>query len=150
MAGSCCAIRRSPRGAKRSRPEPEEPVALARQPLGEPLGRALDPAVLLEPARKLFGGLGRLEVLELGLAGKEPARFQLEQRRDEHEELSARVEIELLPLGEPLDEGEHDPRDVDLNERQLLLQDEGEQQVEWALERVEVELELADTHALRT
>jgi hypothetical protein len=35
-------------------------------------------------------------------------------------------------------------------ERQLLPQNEGEQQVEWALERVEVELELADTHAIRT
>src|SRR5439155_884053 len=133
-------------GRKRRGPEPEEPVALTGQALREPLGRALDPPVLLEPARQLLRGLRRLEVLELGPAREQAARLQLEQRRYEHEELSARVEVELLALREPLDEREDDPRDVDLMERQLLPEDEGQQQVEWALERVEVELELADAH----
>ena len=100
--------------------------------------------------RQLLRGLGRLEVVELGFAREEATRLQLEQRRDEHEELPAGIEIELVPFREPLDEREHDPGDVDLIQRQLLPQDEGEQQVEWALERVEVELELADTHAIRT
>ena len=91
-----------------------------------------------------------LEIFELGLAREQPARLQLEQRRDQHEELAARVEVELLALGEALDEGEHDPGDVDLVQRQLLPQDQGEEQVERALERVEVELELADAHRART
>ena len=38
----------------------------------------------------------------------------------------------------------HDLREVDLAQRQLLPQDERQQQVERPLERVEVELELAD------
>ena len=135
---------------ERSRPEPEEPIALAGQALRKPFGGSLDPPVLLEPARQLLGCLRRLQIVELGLAGEQAARLQLEQRRDEHEELSARVEVELLPLGEPLDKGEHDSRDVDLDERQLLLQDERQQQVEWTLERVEVEVELTDAHWLRT
>ena len=107
--------------------------------------RLLDPPVLREPPRQLLGRLLRLELGELGLLVREqPARLQLEQRGDEHEELAAGVEVELLALREPLDEREHDPGDVDLASVQLLAQDEGQQQVERALERVEVELELAD------
>ena len=135
---------------KRRRPEPEEPVALAGQPFREPLGRTLDPPVFLKAARQLLRGLRRLEVLELGRRREEAARLELEQRRDEHEELPARVQVELLALREPLDEREDDPRDVDLDQRQLLPQNEGQKQVEWPLERVEVEVELANTHPLRT
>ena len=83
-------------------------------------------------------------------SGKSTARLQLEQRGDEHEELAARLEVELLPLGEPLEEGEHDPGHVDLAQLELVLQDERQQQVERALEGVEVELELPDDHAART
>ena len=42
---------------------------------------------------------------------------------------------------------ELDLRDVDLAQLELLLEHERQQQVERALERVEVELQLADDHA---
>ena len=81
------------------------------------------------------------------LVREERARLQLEQRRDEDEELAARLEVELLPLGQPLEEGGDDAREVDVPQVELLLEDEREQQVERPLERVEVELELPDDHA---
>src|SRR5207248_2427211 len=78
------------------------------------------------------------------LLGEEAARLQLEERREEDEELAARLEVELVALGEPRDEGDDDLRQVELGERQLLAEDEREQEVERTLEGVEVELELAD------
>ena len=77
-------------------------------------------------------------------SGKMRARLQLEQGRDEDEELAAGVEVELAPLGEVLDERDHDLGEVDLPQRQLLAEDEREQEVERPLERVEVQLELSD------
>ena len=44
------------------------------------------------------------------LVREEPAGLQLEQRGDEHEELAARLEVELAPLGEPLAERERRSR----------------------------------------
>src|SRR5207245_9906469 len=74
------------------------------------------------------------------------ARLQLEQRGDEHEELAARVEVEPPLGGEALGEGDHDRRHVDVEQAQLFLEDERQQQVERALEYVEVELEVAGEH----
>src|SRR5581483_2535655 len=88
-----------------------------------------------------------LELGELGrLVREETARLQLEQRRDQDEELAARVEIELVALRQPLEEGQHDAGHVELAQIQLVLEDEGQQEVERALERVEIELELPDDH----
>ena len=132
---------------QRRRPEPEVAVALGAEALGEPHGRLLHPPVLGEPPRELLGGLLGLELGELGLlVGEERAGLQLEQRRDEDEELAAGLEVELVAGGEPLDEGDHDRGDVDLRGLELLPEDEREQQVEGTLERVEVQLELADRH----
>src|SRR5262249_62115833 len=72
---------------------------------------------------------------------EEPAGLELEQRGDQDEELAARVEVELVALGEPGDESDHDLGEVELAERHLLAEDEREQEVERALERVEVEQE---------
>ena len=135
------ATRRKRRGA-----EPEVPVTLVRKPFREPLRCALDPPVLLEAPCQLFRRFLGLEILDVRLTGEEATCLQLQQRRDQDQELAAGVQVELIALGEPLDEREHDPRHVDLDERQLLLQDEGEEQVERALERVEVELQFSDTH----
>src|SRR5262249_61131871 len=77
---------------------------------------------------------------------EEPTRLQLEQRRHEHEELAAGVEIEPPLLLEALAEREHDLGDVDLGRLQLLSEHERQQQVERPLERIEVELELAHDH----
>ena len=132
---------------ERRRADAEVAVALAGQPLGEPDGRLLHPAVLGEPARELLGRLLGLELGELRLLVREErASLQLEQRRDQDEELAARLEVELVPLGEPLDEGDDDRGHVDLGRLQLLLQEQRQEQVEGTLERVEVQLELADDH----
>src|SRR5205823_12902258 len=64
----------------------------------------------------------------------------------EDEELSARIEVERLPLREPLDEADDDPGNVDVGQVHLLLQDERQEQVERAFEGVEVQLELAHDH----
>ena len=130
---------------ERGRAEPEEPVARGLEPLGEPGRGLLRAPVLGEAPRELLGGHLRLELGELGvLVGEQPARLQLEQRRDQDEELAARVEVELIPLGQVLDEGDHDLGEVDLAQRQLLAEDERQQEVERAFERVEIEVELSD------
>ena len=150
VAASCSDPAREPcarAGRERRRAEPEEAVALAGEPLREPGGRLLHPPVLGEPARELLGRLLRLEVGELGLlVGEERARLQLEQRRDQDEELAAGLEVELVALGEPLDEGDDDRGHVDVGRLQLLLQEQRQEQVEGTLERVEVQLELAHNH----
>src|SRR5439155_14312133 len=110
-------------------------------------GRLPHPPVLLEPARELLGGLLRVEISELDLLVREQlACLELEQRADQHEEVAARVEVERLALGQALDEGDDDVRDVHVPGLQLLPQDEGQQEIERPLERVEVELQLADVH----
>ena len=159
-----------PLGARseRRRAEPEEAVLLALQPLAEPAGRLLHPAELLEPAGELLRRLLRIEVAELDLLVREQLScLQLEERPDQHEELPAGVQVERLAVGErrrqrrrspgegtgsagvegeALDERDDDVGDVHVPRLQLLPQDERQQQVERALERVEVELELPDMH----
>src|SRR6185437_4612764 len=143
-------LRRELRGdlrRERRRAEAEEAVALAGKALAEPAGRLLRAPVLGEPPGELLRGLLGIELGELGfLLGEERTRLQLEQRRDEDEELAAHLEIELVLLAEPLEEGDDDAGEVDVPQVELLLEDEREQQVERPLERVEVELELPDNH----
>ena len=143
--GSCGASRRSVRGASGAGPSRNQRSCSRAEPLEQPGGGLLHAPVLGEPARELLRGLLGLELVELGgLVGEERARLELEQRRDEDEELAARLEVELVPLGHALDEGEDDRRDVDLARLELLLQEQRQQEVERALEGVEVELELPD------
>src|SRR5205823_6258324 len=124
-----------------------EAVALGVQALREPRRGGLDRAVLLEAPGQLLGGLVRRELGEVHLLlGEELARLQLEQRRDQDEELADRVEVEPLLLREALAERDDDRGDVDLRRPQLVFQDERQQQVERALERVEIELELPKLH----
>ena len=118
--------RRERRGANA-----EEPIPLRSEPLEEPARRLLHAPVLGEAPRELLRGLLGLELAELRrLVREETACLQLEERRDEDEELAARLEIELVALREPLDEGEHDRRDVDLAGLQLLLQEQREEEIE--------------------
>ena len=98
-----------------------------------------------QAARQLLGGLLRLELGELGiLLGEERARLQLEQGGDQDEELAAGLEIELIAVGEPLDERDHYCGDVDLGRLELLLEDERQEQVERPLEGVEVQGQVED------
>ena len=111
-------------GASARRPDAEVAVALAGEALGEPRGRLLHPAVLGQAPRELLRGLLGLELGELRLLVREErARLQLEQRRDQDEELAAGLEIELVPVGEPLDERDHDRGHVDVGRLELLPQE---------------------------
>ena len=107
--GSCGASRRSALRRQRRRPEAEEAVALGGEPLAQPAGRLLHAAVLGEPPRELLGGLLRLELGQLGaLLGEQVPRLDLEQRGDQHEELAAGVEVELVARRQVLDERDDD------------------------------------------
>ena len=148
-SGSCGASGVSTLGASGAGPSRKKRSPSVCEALAQPGGGLLHAPVLGEPARELLRCGLRLELGELGgFLREEAARLQLEQRRDEDEELAARLEVELLALGEALEEGEHDPGDVELPQVELVFEDERQEQVEWALERVEVELELPDDHAL--
>ena len=110
---------------------------------GEPLRGALEALVLGEALGQLLGrALGVELLLVLGLGIDEQARLQLAERRDEHEELRERLEIDLVGALELREVGQHDVDDRHLDELELLAQDEREQQVERPRERVEVEVEL--------
>ena len=113
-SGSCGASFRSGRGASGAGPMRKNRSRSPASRSASQAGRLLHPAVLGEPARELFGGLLRLELGELGLLVREErARLQLEQRRDQDEELAAGLEIELVALRKPLDESDHDRGHVD-------------------------------------
>ena len=134
-----------PRGRERRRSEPEVAVAGGLETRREPFGALLGAAVLGEPPCELLGRDLGLELGELGvLLGEERSRLELEQRGDEHEELAARVEVEPAALVQVLEKRDHDLGEVDLAQRELVAEDERQQQVERPLERVEVEVELAD------
>ena len=144
-AGSCGASRRSSRGASGAGPSRKKRSRSPPSRSAQPRRGLLHAPVLGEPPRELLGRLLGLELGELGLLVREErARLQLEQRRDEHEELAAGLEVELVARGQPLDERDDDRGDVDLARLELLLQEQRQEQVERALERVEVQLELAD------
>jgi hypothetical protein len=124
---------------QRRRAEPPEQVAPLVQPLLQELRGLLRAAVLGEPASELLGRLLRLQLRELGLLLREHrTRLQLEQRRDQDQELAAGVEVELALRLEVLDEGDDDLGQLDVAQLQLLAEHERKQQVERPLERVEV------------
>ncbi len=132
-------------GCKRRRPDPEEALTLIVEPVTQPDGCLLHAPVLGEAPRELLGGLLRLELGELCLlVGEQVPGLQLEQCRDQDEELAAGIEIELLALGEPLDEGDHDSGHVDLGRLDRVLEQERQEEVERTLESVEVQLQIAD------
>src|SRR5207249_11897637 len=102
--------RRERRGTK-----PEVARGLAVETLAQPRRRLLHAPVVGETARQLLSRLLRLELRQLELLlREEAARLQLQERRDEHEELAAGVEIEPPLLLQPGAERQHDLGDVDL------------------------------------
>ncbi len=93
--------------------------------LGEPLvevASGLAVAVVLEHAREqLLGRLLRLEVeLFLVLHRKHQPRLELQQRRDQHQELRGRLQVELARALEVLHVGEHHFGELDLQQVDLL------------------------------
>src|ERR1700722_9936016 len=104
-----------------------------------------------QPGQELVRRLALVELQRLDLlAGQHQARLQLEQRRDQDQELGRRVEVELPATLEMVDVGDHDLRQVHLEQVDLLAEDQRQQQVERTGEHVQVELEVDETHgALR-
>src|SRR5439155_24444004 len=137
----------------RRRAEAEPAVPLPPEPFEEPGRGLLHPPILGQPARELLRSLLRLELIELGrLLREQRTRLQFEQRRDEDEELAAGLEVELVSFRQAFQEGEHDAGHVDLARLEGLLEQQRQEKVEGALERVEIELELPDLargHPLR-
>ena len=68
-------------------------------------------------------------------------------RQEDDGLVHVRVQVELVPFGQTLHERQHHAGNVHLAQVELVAQDEREQQVERAFERVEVQLEL--THGRR-
>ena len=97
-------------------------------------------AVLEQPREQLFDRLLRLEVEALVfLARQHQARLQLEQRGDQDQELGRCLEVQLAARFKPLEIGQHDLREVDLEQVDLLVEDQRHEQVERALEDFQVE-----------
>ena len=146
-SGSCGASRRSGCGASGAGPTRKNRSRSDRQPLGQPAGRLLHAPVLGQPPCQLLRGLLGLELRQLRrLVLEEPARLQLQQRRDEDEELAAGIQIQRVALGEPLEEAHDDPGDVHVRKVDFLLEDERQEQVEGAFEGVQVQVELTHDH----
>ena len=122
-------------------------ACLGREPLVHP-GRRRAVARVLEQAREqLVGRLLRLHVEPvLVVARQHHARLELEQGGDQHEELGRCLEVELPSLLEVVDVGQHDLGEVDLEQVDLLAQDQREEQVERALEDLEIEVERGELH----
>ena len=86
-----------------------------------------------QPRQELLGGLAGIEVdlLDL-LAGQQQPGLELQQRRDQHQELGGRLEIQLALALEVVDVGDDHVGEVDLQQVHLLAQDEREQEVKRA------------------
>jgi hypothetical protein len=120
------------------------------EPRAQVLGRLAIAVVLEHPREQLLRRLDGLDVEAVVVVGGEhQPRLQLEQRGDQDEELGGRLEIELTGSLEVLDVGQHDLRQVDLEQVDLLPQHERQEQVERPVEDLEVEVERGDGHRRR-
>ena len=129
-----------------------EPARLHRQPLRQHRGDLLERPVLQQPGEQQVPRLQQREVLVvLDVARRQqPGRLEVEQGGRDHEELAGLVEIPLRAAGPDVgDELVGDPGQRDLGDVELVLGDQPEQQVERALEDVEVHLEARDARAAR-
>ena len=126
-------------------------VAVLRlEPRAQVLGRLAVAVVLEHPREQLLRRLDGLEVEALlVIRGQHQPRLQLEQRRDQDQELGGGLEVELAGALEVLDVREHDLREVDLEQVDLLLQHQRQEQVEGPVEDLEVEVERGDGHRRR-
>ena len=125
----------------------EAMAVLVGEQAGQVLGGAPVAARVEQAGEQLLGGLVGREVQQLlVLARQHEAGLQLEQRRDEHEELGGDLEVELPAGLEVVEVGQDDVGQLDLEQVDLLAQDEGQEQVERPAEDLEVELERGDGH----
>ena len=115
---------------------------LALQARREVVGGTAVAARLEHPREQLLDRLAGLHVEEVVLLARQhQPRLELQQRGDQDEKLRRDLEIELAPALEVVEVGQHDLRELHLEQVDLLAQDERQQQVERAGEDLEVELE---------
>ena len=120
-------------------------AVLVGQPVGQVLGRAPVAARLEHARQQLLGRLAGLEVEQLVLLARQhEPRLELQQGRDEDEELGGRLEVELAAALEEVEVAQDDVGQLDLEQVDLLAQDERQQQVERPGEDLQVELEVSD------
>ncbi len=133
--------------------EQAEPFGEITVRAGQHAAGAAEARVLEHPLEQLLGGLGGpqpVELVEHLLARQHQPRLELQQRRDQHQELGRGLEVERVLGLEVVQVGDDDLREVHLEQVELLAQDQREQQVEGACEDVEVQLELGEAHAPKT
>ena len=139
-AGSCCGERARGTGASGAGPTRNQRSHSLASRSSSQSGGGADAPVGGEPLGQLVRSLLGIEILEVELLGAEElAGLQLEERGDEHEELAAGLEVELVALGEPLDERRDDVGDGHVGQLELLAEDQGQEQVERALKGIKVE-----------
>jgi hypothetical protein len=115
---------------------------LAGQPPREVLGRPAVALRLEHPREQLLGRLTRLEVGQLVVLAREhETRLELQQRRDQHEELRRDLEVELAARVEVVQVGDDDLCELHLEQVDLLPQHEREQQIKRSGEHFEIEFE---------
>ena len=117
------------------------------EPFPEPAGGRLVARVLEHPREQLVGGLLGLHVEPfVFLAREHQPRLELEQGGDQHQELGGGLQVELTGRLEVVDVGEDDLRQVDFEQVDLLAQNQRKEQVERALEDLQVEIERRKLH----
>ena len=95
---------------------------------------------------QLFGRLTGVQINLVDLLpGEQQPGLQLQQRRDQDQELGRRFEIKLAAALEMIDVGDHHIGQIDLQQIHLLAEDQRQQEIERSGEDVQIELELADT-----
>ena len=143
VVGLLGVLERRPSQRRRQRRRAVQDGLLGLAQRGEVPARAAEARVGEHPLQQLLGRLGRHQLVELVdlLARQHQPRLELEQRRDQDEELGRGLEVELVAGLEMVDVGEHDLGQLDLEQVELLAQDEREQEVERPGEDVEVQLE---------
>src|SRR5260221_638093 len=125
-------------------PPPGEWGAGGRHPARQPRGHLLVGAVLQQPREQQVPGLERGEILlVVDLPRRQqPRRLEVEQGGGDHEEIAGLIQVpSVRPGPDVADELVGDAGQRDLRDVQLVLRDQGEQQVEGALEDVKVHLE---------
>ena len=115
-------------------------------PGGEHAGHFLVGAVLQQPGEQQIPGLEQRQILLiLHFTGREqPGGLQVEQGGRDDEEVADLIQVPAAgALGDVGDELVGDPGEGDLGDVELVLGDQREQEVEGALEHVEVNFETA-------
>ncbi len=121
-----------------------EAQRLRGHPPGEDLRHFLVRLVLQQPGEQQVPGLQQGQVLlVLDLARRQqPGRLEVEQGGRHQQEVAGLVEVPLGPLGPDVgDELVGDLGERDLGDVELVFGDEAEEQIERALEDVQVDLE---------